>query len=94
MNCKLFSNAIIWIIEHISNQWLDRGEASELQMKQEDFIYLRISNRLQRWRSVSLAGAGGLHEIIFEDSAPRLYYYDESLIYQRFVHDESRKWEI
>lgn len=38
-----------------------------------------------------LAGAGGLHEIIFEDSTPRLYYYDESLICRRFVHDESRK---
>lgn len=41
----LFLDAIIWIIEHISNQWLVRAEAPELQMKQEEFIYLRISNK-------------------------------------------------
>ena len=40
MNCMLFFDAIIWIIEH--NQWLDRAEASELQMKREEFIYLKI----------------------------------------------------
>lgn len=45
MNRMLFSDAIIWIIEHISNQWLDRSEAAQPQMKQEEFIYLRISNK-------------------------------------------------
>lgn len=45
MNCMLFSDAIIWIIEHTSNQWLDRAEVPELQMKQEELIYLRISNK-------------------------------------------------
>lgn len=87
MNCMLFFDAIIWIIEH--NQWLDRVEASELQMKREEFIYLRILDKKRpRIKVLQIRSSGCSRWIAWGTFSTHLFSLQ---IYKLFVNDS---WQM
>ena len=87
MNCTLFFDAIIWIIEH--NQWLDRAEASELQMKREEFIYLRIlAKKRPRIKGLQIRSSGCSRWIAWGTFSIHLFSLQ---IYKLFLNDS---WQM